>query len=348
MSDGAKQTQRKYPTNGLSPYVWRHNMLMTFSRPCDKNKKQTCDWEIAIMPDFPGSLIAFERRFPGEPACAAYLVSMRWPDGFRCPGCGHDRAWTLRTKAWTFECHRCRRQTSVRAGTIMHGSKLPLHVWFWAAYLMATHSNGISARQLQAQLGLGSYKSAWLLSAKLRHAMVDPGRNLLGGLVEIHETTIPHRTKEEPVAGGAGRSHRGKMLVIGAVEIAGKGPGRIRLAPIADYSAASIHAFMTANLAPGATAKSDGWPPTAVPPRSRTSRMSSATWPLTSCSPGSIVCSRTSRGGHWESITVYGQSISSPTSTSSSFASTAGTPAMPPFAPSSVSQSEEIQSPTRC
>ena len=211
------------------------------------------------MPDFPGSLIAFERRFPGEPACAAYLVSMRWPDGFRCPGCGHDRAWTLRTKAWTFECHRCRRQTSVRAGTIMHGSKLPLHVWFWAAYLMATHSNGISARQLQAQLGLGSYKSAWLLSAKLRHAMVDPGRNLLGGLVEIHETTIPHRTKEEPVAGGAGRSHRGKMLVIGAVEIAGKGPGRIRLAPIADYSAASIHAFMTANLAPGATAKSDGW-----------------------------------------------------------------------------------------
>lgn len=234
-------------------------MLMTFSRPCDKNKKQTCDWEIAILPDFPGSLIAFERRFPGEPACAAYLVSMRWPDGFRCPGCGHDRAWTLRTKAWTFECHRCRRQTSVRAGTIMHGSKLPLHVWFWAAYLMATHSNGISARQLQAQLGLGSYKSAWLLSAKLRHAMVDPGRNLLGGLVEIDETTIPHRTKEEPVAGGAGRSHRGKMLVIGAVEIAGKGPGRIRLAPIADYSAASIHAFMTANLAPGATAKSDGW-----------------------------------------------------------------------------------------
>jgi len=89
--------------------------------------------------------------------------------------------------------------------------------------------------------------------------MLDPDRNLLAGLVEIDETTIPHRTREDPVAGGAGRSHKGKMLVIGAVEIVGKGPGRIRLAPIADYSAESIHAFMAANLAPGATAKSDGW-----------------------------------------------------------------------------------------
>lgn len=211
------------------------------------------------MPDFPRSLIAFQRQFPDEAACAAYLVSMRWPDGFRCPACGHGQAWQLRTKAWTFECRRCRRQTSARSGTILHASKLPLQVWFWAAYLMATHSNGISARQLQGQLGLGSYKSAWLLCAKLRHAMLDPDRNPLAGLVEIDETTIPHRTREDPVAGGAGRSHEGKMLVIGAVEIVGKGPGRIRLAPIADYSAESIHAFMAANLAPGATAKSDGW-----------------------------------------------------------------------------------------
>ena len=211
------------------------------------------------MPDFPRSLIAFQRQFPNDDACSAYLVSMRWPEGFRCPNCEHDQAWRLQTKAWTFECRRCHRQTSARAGTLMHGSKLPLQVWFWAAYLMATHSNGISARQLQGQLGLGSYKSAWLLCAKLRHAMVDPGRNLLGGLVEIDETSIPHRTNQDPVAGGAGRSHQGKMLVIGAVEIVGKGPGRIRLAPIADYSAAAIHAFMAANLAPGATAKSDGW-----------------------------------------------------------------------------------------
>lgn len=65
------------------------------------------------------------------------------------------------------------------AGKVMHGSKLPLPVWFWA-YLMVTHSNGISALQLLRQLGLGSYKTAWLLCAKLRRAMVAPDRNLVG------------------------------------------------------------------------------------------------------------------------------------------------------------------------
>ena len=66
------------------------------------------------------------------------------------------------------ECAGCGKQTSVTAGTAMHGSKLALTVWFWAAYLMAAHSNGISALQPQKQLGLGSYKTAWLLCAKLR------------------------------------------------------------------------------------------------------------------------------------------------------------------------------------
>ncbi len=141
----------------------------------------------------------------------------------------------------------------------MHGSKLDLTVWFWAAYLMATHSNGISATQLQMQLGLGSYKTAWLLCAKLRRAMVDPERNPLVGLVEVDETTIPFRTKDGPVAGGGGRSQAGKMPVIGAVEIIGDGPGRLRLAPIADYSAESIRAFVAANIACGATLKTDGW-----------------------------------------------------------------------------------------
>src|SRR5512132_3124078 len=94
----------------------------------------------------------------------------------------------LDTKAWTYECAGCGKQTSVTAGTVMHGSKLPLTVWFWAAYLMATHSNGIAALQLQKQLCLGSYKSAWLLCAKLRRAMVAPHRAPLAGLVEIDET----------------------------------------------------------------------------------------------------------------------------------------------------------------
>jgi len=211
------------------------------------------------MADFPRSLIDFQRRFPDEKACAAYLADARWPDGFRCPECGHDKGWELATKAFTRECARCGKQTSVTAGTMMHGSKLPLTAWFWAAWLMATHSNGISALQLRNQLGLGSYKSAWLLCAKLRRAMVAPGRSPLAALAEVDETEIPWRTKDDPLAGGGGRSHQGKMLVAGAVEVADGAPGRLRLAEITDFSAPSLHGFIAANPAPGTTIRTDGW-----------------------------------------------------------------------------------------
>lgn len=212
------------------------------------------------MSDFPRSVLEFQRQFPDESACAIWLAEARWPDGFRCPACGHDHAWKLDTKAWTYECTKCRRQTSITAGTVMHGSKLPLTVWFWAAYLMATHSNGISARQMGRQLGLGSYKSAWLLCAKLRRAMVNPARTLLSGLVEIDETQISYRTKDDPVAGGGGRNPDGKMQVIVAVEVTEtNAPGRLRLGVIPDASSASLHPFIKANVAKGATLKTDGW-----------------------------------------------------------------------------------------
>lgn len=74
----------------------------------------------------------------------------------------------------------------------MHRTKLPLTVWFWAAHLMATHSNGISALQLVAQLPI-TYKTAWLLTQKLRRSMVDPDREPLEGVVEIDQTEITFR-----------------------------------------------------------------------------------------------------------------------------------------------------------
>ena len=72
----------------------------------------------------------------------------------------------LKSRAHTYECLDCGRQTSITAGSVMHRSKLPLTAWFWAAHLMSTHSNGMSARQLEDQLGL-TYKTAWLLTQKL-------------------------------------------------------------------------------------------------------------------------------------------------------------------------------------
>ena len=212
------------------------------------------------MSDFPHSLIEFQSRFPDEAACVRYLFTARWPEGFVCPACGGGKAWPLQTKAWTWECAHCSKQTSVTAGTIMHHTKLPLTLWFWAAHLMATHSNGLSALQMQAHLGLGSYKTAWLLCHKLRRAMVDPEREPLAGVVEVDETSIAFRTKDDPVDGGAGRSHVGKLLIAGAVELTENGcAGRIRLMVIEDYSAPTLSGFVTRNIAAGAKVVSDGW-----------------------------------------------------------------------------------------
>jgi hypothetical protein len=102
---------------------------------------------------FPRWLIEFQSRFATEGACAEYLFERRWPQGL---GRGEGRARLLKSKAFTYECAGCARQSSVTAGTIMDASKLPLTIWFWAAFLMATHPNGVSALQLQNQLGLGS------------------------------------------------------------------------------------------------------------------------------------------------------------------------------------------------
>ena len=130
----------------------------------------------------------------------------------------------------------------------------------FAAHLVATHSNGISALQLQAKLEIGSYKAAWLLLHKLRRPMVDPERDPLEGMIEVDETSIAYRTKDDPVAGGAGRNHDGKLLVVGAVECKDGGkPGRIRLAVIPDFSAKTLRGFVASATCDGATILTDAF-----------------------------------------------------------------------------------------
>jgi Zn ribbon nucleic-acid-binding protein len=210
--------------------------------------------------DRPMSRTAFAERFPDDAACARHLYEKRWPNGFVCPKCQGAKAWALDSKTFTFECAACGRQTSVTAGTIFHRSHLSLVTWFLAIYAIASHSNGISALQLQAQLGLGSYKTAWLMLQKLRRAMVDPDRSLLEDLVEVDESDIPYRTKADPIAGGQGRSAVGKLHFIGAIELSPEGhPRRIRLAPLQDFSATSIGGFVVSAIQPGATILSDGF-----------------------------------------------------------------------------------------
>ena len=147
----------------------------------------------------PDSLLAFQHMFPDDDACAAWLIEMRWPDGFVCPACGHEKGWALRRKAHTFEC------AGLPPADLGDGRDDPATPascrspsGSWAAYLMATHSNGISALQLQKQLGIGSYRSAWLLAHSCAPAWSTPERNPLSGLVEIDEASLPFRTKDDP------------------------------------------------------------------------------------------------------------------------------------------------------
>src|SRR5215470_9143720 len=169
------------------------------------------------------SLREFQTSFPDEASCAAFLFERRWPQGFVCPACGEGRAAFLRSRAHTYECLDCGRQTSITAGTVMHRSKLPLTVWLWAAHLMATHSNGMSAVQLAAQLGI-TYKTAWLLAQKLRRSMLDPHREPLEGVVEVDQAEIPFRADNcffDP-----GKS--AKILIAGAVEVIDRGTNQAK------------------------------------------------------------------------------------------------------------------------
>ena len=165
-----------------------------------------------MRPGFPKNLREFQRQFASEEACQEYLAACRWPDGFRCPRCGHPLAYRVTThRRW--QCAACRYQVSLTAGTILHNTKTPLTVWFWAAYLTVTDKRGISALLLQRQLGLSRYETAWMLLHKLRRAMVNAARESLHGDVEIDDTLVPlvndelhylaaSRLRNEPAAVG--------------------------------------------------------------------------------------------------------------------------------------------------
>jgi hypothetical protein len=130
----------------------------------------------------PLSRAEFDRRFPDEAACAEHLATLRWPEGFVCPACQGQKGWRLERERTLWECACCHRQTSVTAGTVMHRSKVPLRTWFTAIHIVTSHSNGISALQLQAQLGLGSWNTAWLLLPNLRLVLQpEPRSGLVGG-----------------------------------------------------------------------------------------------------------------------------------------------------------------------
>lgn len=153
-------------------------------------------------------------------------------------------------------CAACGDRTSVTAGTIFDRTRTPLTVWFTACWLFATGKDGISALSLQRTLEVGSYQTAWAMLHRFRSVLVRPGRERLGGVVEVDETYIGGI--ESGLSGGRAR---GKKVLTGiAVEVHDpRGFGRCRMRPLADASAASLHAFVTDHVETPTKIITDGW-----------------------------------------------------------------------------------------
>lgn len=143
------------------------------------------------------SLLDFQNRFPDEQTCWDYLVKMRWPQGYECPVCPKAKAH-FKPSTRTFHCYECDRHASVTAGTIFHKSRTPLRQWFWAIFLMASSSKGVSMRNLQKQLGIKTYRTVWLMGHKIRQAMIHrEGLYQLKGKVQVDTFTVGRQSWDE-------------------------------------------------------------------------------------------------------------------------------------------------------
>jgi transposase-like protein len=146
--------------------------------------------------------------FHNEEKARKFLEAQRWADGVYCPFCGQTdttKPYPMKSKAgkavkgW-HHCRSCRKKFTVRVGTLYERSHIPLHKWLLATHLMSSSKKGISALQLQRNLGLGSYKSAWFMAHRIREGMRDmaPEPGGMGGqnkVVEVDETYVGGKAK---------------------------------------------------------------------------------------------------------------------------------------------------------
>ena len=159
------------------------------------------------------NLVKLIERFGSEDRCRDYLETLRWPEGVTCPECGSTSISRIKTRN-QYDCNACRNRFSVKSGTALHDSHLPLWKWFLATYMMIESRKGISANQLKRTLGI-TYKTAWFLCHRIRWAMGDQPPEPLEGIVEVDETFIGGKTS---YAAGM----REKTMVLGAIERDGR------------------------------------------------------------------------------------------------------------------------------
>jgi len=213
------------------------------------------------------SLLDFHGEFSSEEACARHLREIRWPNGFKCPRCGDNKAWFIRTRN-ILDCKACRAKISVTAGTILHRTRTPLVKWYWLIYHMAMDKVGVSISEMQRILEIRDYKTAWLMAHKVRKAMADrDAQYSLAGLIELDDSFFgPKGTKR-------GRGSERKSTVLCAVSLyrdrhGEERPGFAHMQVVDNASAKAIEGFLE-RLGCGVTTqdgrqlleaiRSDGW-----------------------------------------------------------------------------------------
>lgn len=179
------------------------------------------------------SLPQIMKRFPDEESAIGYLEAIRWSNGPVCPHCQNadaSKIWNLAANAekkirvGLKQCAECKKQFRVTVGTIYEDSHIPLNLWIIATYLLAGAKKGMSALQLQRHLGLGSYKSAWFMSHRIRYAMTEAGGDQMGGdggVVEVDETYVGGKRRKSGKPGRPGPNSN-KTAVVSLVQRGGK------------------------------------------------------------------------------------------------------------------------------
>src|SRR5262245_30282793 len=157
------------------------------------------------------------------------------------------------TRVW--QCAACRHQVSLTSGTILHNTRIPLALWFWAAYLMTTDKRGISALLLQRHLALRRYETAWMTLHKLRRVKVTTASEPLPGAVVVGEAWIGGF--QAGLRGSRQLKGRRAALVLVAVEKRGKASGRVRMTVIPDFKATTLGRFVQQHIAVGSTIFTD-------------------------------------------------------------------------------------------
>jgi transposase-like protein len=206
----------------------------------------------------------FMRDFPDDAACLEHLWRERYsPDGehAHCPKCDKERvfkkyAMTNRRTSWT--CTGCGHHMHPTAGTIFHKSATSLHLWFFAIYLMSSTRCGVSAKQLEREIGV-TYKCAWRMFHLIRNQLMAQGTTEpLSGTVEVDEAFVGGRPRAWPkrtIREAAERRDR-KPIVLGMVERGGE----VRAEVIPFSGAGDIRPRVFANVKDGSTLYSDGYP----------------------------------------------------------------------------------------